>query len=50
MPVVTLTTPTPGAIVQQAETTATVTAGEGESLALPAGITVQACMPLPGSP
>ena len=42
MPVVTLTTPTQGAIVQQAETTATVTAGEGESLALPAGITVQA--------
>ena len=42
MPVVTLTTPTQGAIVQQAETTATVTAREGESLALPAGITVQA--------
>ena len=40
MPQVNLTSPSQGTIVQQASASATVTAGEGEALALPAGVTV----------
>lgn len=40
MPQVNLTLPSQGTIVQQVSASATVTAGEGEALALPAGVTV----------
>lgn len=40
MPQVSLTAPSQGTIVQQASATASISAGEGESLPLPAGITV----------
>lgn len=41
MPKVTLASPVQGTIVQQAEASALVTAGEGEELSLPHGITVE---------
>lgn len=41
MPQVSLASPSQGTIVQQACATATITAGEGENLPLPAGITVE---------
>lgn len=42
MPQVRLTSPSQGTIVQQASASAVITAGEGETLALPAGVTVDA--------
>ncbi len=45
---VSLTTPSQGAIVQQASASAVITAGEGETIALPAGVMVEAVYAVEG--